>query len=356
MLKLKAEAELARVKEQPPEDVPKESKDPSADKDASKNAAAAKPKPVDPEKIKAGYQKAIELAPKAAGQMELAAKALKKKDRKGAYPPAEEARKILEEIQKAQPPKEDQKQDHKDQDKKKDEQQKQDQKDKKNEQQKQDQKDQDKKKDDREDQEKKKDEEKKKQDEQGKSEQEKKPQQKQEFSKDQIEEALRKVRERQQEKRERDRMLKARSGESTRGEGLVKRRAILAHALVGLALFLLISRAQADDEPEIAVEVGANEVFIGESFDYFVEVRNAKSPAAPDLSALRASFDVVAAGDESRNRSSMSIIDGRITQESTVSHIYRYRLTPKRGGKIVIPAPSATVDGQTISGARSRFR
>ena len=29
----------------------------------SKNAAAAKPKPVDPEKIKAGYQKAIELAP-----------------------------------------------------------------------------------------------------------------------------------------------------------------------------------------------------------------------------------------------------------------------------------------------------
>ncbi len=220
LLKLKAEAELARVKEQPPQEAPKENKETSAGKDDTKNAADGKPKPVDPEKIKAGYQKAIELAPEAVKKMELAAKALEKKDRKGAYPPAEEARKILEEIQKAQPPKEDEKQDKKDQDKKKDEQQKQDQKDKKDEQKKQDQKDQEKKKDEqkkdeqkdpeKKKDEQKKDEQKKKQDDQGKSEQEKKPQQKQEFSKDQIEEALRKVRERQQEKRERDRMLKAR--------------------------------------------------------------------------------------------------------------------------------------------------
>ncbi len=130
----------------------------------------------------------------------------------------------------------------------------------------------------------------------------------------------------------------------------MKRRAILAHFLVGLALLVLISRARADDEPEIAVEVGAGEIFIGESVDYVVEIRNAKSPAAPDLSALRGTFDVVANGDESRNQSSMTIIGGRISQESTLSHVYRYRLTPKRTGKIVIPAPSAKVDGKTISG------
>ena len=130
----------------------------------------------------------------------------------------------------------------------------------------------------------------------------------------------------------------------------MKRRAILAHFLVGLALLVLISRWCADDEPEIAVEVGAGEIFIGESVDYVVEIRNAKSPAAPDLSALRGTFDVVANGDESRNQSSMTIIGGRISQESTLSHVYRYRLTPKRTGKIVIPAPSAKVDGKTISG------
>ena len=218
LLKLKAEAELARLKEQPAAVARKEAEEPSAGKDSSKNAPQEKPKPVDPEKIKAGYQKAIELAPKAAGQMERAAKALKLKDRAAAYPPAEEARKVLEEIQKAQPPEEQKKQDQKDQEKKKDEQQKQDQKNqdkKKDEQKKQDQEDQEKKKDERQkkDQEKKdqqkKDQEKKKQEDQSSS-GEDKQERKQQFSRDQIEQALRKVRERQQEKRERDRKMKAR--------------------------------------------------------------------------------------------------------------------------------------------------
>ncbi len=229
LLKLKAEAELARLKEQPAAVAPKEAEKPSAGKDSSKGAPDEKPKPVDPDKIKAGYEKAIELAPKAAGQMERAAKALKLKDRAAAYPPAEEARKILEELQKAQPPDEQKKQDQKDQDKKKDEQQKQDQKDQKDEQKKQEQKDQEKKKgeqkkQEQKDQEKKKDEQQKKDQEkkdQQKKDQEKKKQedqssfgedkqeQKQQYSRDQIEEALRKVRERQQEKRERDRKMKA---------------------------------------------------------------------------------------------------------------------------------------------------
>ena len=59
LLKLKAEAELARIKEQPPAEPQKESNEPKAGKDDTNNAADAKPKPVDPEKIKSGYQKAI---------------------------------------------------------------------------------------------------------------------------------------------------------------------------------------------------------------------------------------------------------------------------------------------------------
>ena len=98
-----------------------------------------------------------------------------------------------------------------------------------------------------------------------------------------------------------------------------------------------------------------SQIFIGESVDYVVEIRNAKSPATPDLTRLKGSFDVVANGDESRNQSSTYIINGRITQQSTLSHVYRYRLTPKRTGKLVIPAPSATFDGKTISGLAVEF-
>ncbi len=75
-----------------------------------------------------------------------------------------------------------------------------------------------------------------------------------------------------------------------------------------------------------------------------------KNPSAPDLSALRRDFDVVAAGDESHNQSSTFIINGRVTQQNSFGHAYRYRLTPKRTGRLVIPAPTATIDVKTYSG------
>jgi hypothetical protein len=198
LLKLKAEAELERLEKSPPPDAAQKTDEEPQDTDASH------PQPVDPEQLKAGFQKAIELAPKAVEQMELAAQALGQKERQAAYPPAEKARKILEEIQKAQPrqeqPDQKQDQDKKKEDEKKDDQEKQNQKD-------QEQKDQQKKDDEKKDQPDK-EKEKKKPDEQKQS-GEKKQDQKQ-MSKDQVEDALRKVRERQQEKRERDRKMKAR--------------------------------------------------------------------------------------------------------------------------------------------------
>ena len=106
----------------------------------------------------------------------------------------------------------------------------------------------------------------------------------------------------------------------------------------------------AQDEPDIVVEAGASEIFAGESVDYSVEIRNVKNPAAPDLSALCREFDVVAAGDESHNQSSTFIFNGKVTQQNSFGHTYRFRLTPRRTGKLVIPAPTATVDGKTISG------
>jgi len=203
LLKLKAEAELERLENSPPPDASAAPPD-----DDPNSPGAAHPKPVDPEQLKAGFQKAIELAPQAVEQMELASKALQQKDRKSAYPPAEEARKILEEIQKAQPrqeqPEQKQDQDKKKDDEKKDDQQKQGQKDQEK---KDDQKKEDEKKDD-EKKENEKDKQKEKPDEQKKP-GDKKQNQKQ-MSQDQIEDALRKVRERQQDKRERDRKIKAR--------------------------------------------------------------------------------------------------------------------------------------------------
>jgi Ca-activated chloride channel family protein len=181
MLAPKAEAELQRLESMPPPQAP-------ADENAPQDpAAGAQPQQVDPEQIKEGYRKAIELAPHAVEQMEAAVKAIRQKDRQSAGQRAEEARKILEEIQQAQPKNQQQ------QDQQKNDEQNQNQDDKSEDQKKDEQK-----KDDKKD-------EQQSQDEQKKQEQ-KKPQP--QVSQDRIEDALRKVRERQQEKRERDKKFK----------------------------------------------------------------------------------------------------------------------------------------------------
>ncbi len=218
LLKIKAEAELQQLEKSQAAgaETPGHGASPSG-KAEPPGAGPGQPKPVDPKQIKAGYEKAIELAPQAVEQMDQAVKALNRKAPQAAYPPAERARALLEEIHKAQPKNDEQDKKQQEQNKKNEDQQKKDQqKDLQKDQQKKDQekKDQQKdqqKKDEQKDQEKK-DQEKKQQDDSKKSDEQKQQQKQQEpqVSRDRIEEALRKVRERQQEKRERDRMMKAR--------------------------------------------------------------------------------------------------------------------------------------------------
>lgn len=185
LLKLKAESELQQVEQQKAQPAPPPQPGPTGQPGA--------PQQPDPEKVKEGLKKAIELAPKAVEKERIALKFLKQKDFDRAYPDAEEARKILEEISKAQPPDPQQDQQNKDQ-QKKDDQQKQDEKDKKDEQ-KKDEQNQDKDKQDKD----KKDE---KKDEQQKA--EKVP-----LNKDQLEDILRRVREREKSKMDRDKKQKA---------------------------------------------------------------------------------------------------------------------------------------------------
>ena len=228
LLAPKADAELKQLESQPAPPTPSPPVDPSTP------ASQTPPQPAqpDPEAVKAGLRKAIELAPKAVEAMESAAQSLSRHDDAAAAPFAEEARRILEEIQKAQPSQEqeqqqkEQKQDQQSQDEKQDDQKKEDKGDQKQQDDKSKPKDDPK---DAADQQKKKDEssDKKKESDQPKQDEksgdkksdEKKSKasdnkqaddQQRPISQDRIEEALRKVRERQQEKRERDREIRAR--------------------------------------------------------------------------------------------------------------------------------------------------
>ncbi len=100
---------------------------------------------------------------------------------------------------------------------------------------------------------------------------------------------------------------------------------------------------------EIQVAANTSEIFVGESIDFQVVIQNSQSPSAPDMSAIKELFDVVEAGNQSMNQSSMTIINGRVTQNNTFSHVYQYRLTPKKSGDLGIPPATATIDGQVLT-------
>ena len=120
--------------------------------------------------------------------------------------------------------------------------------------------------------------------------------------------------------------------------------------LAGLLLAFSAARALAAEAPEIVAELGAEEIFIGETVDFVVEIRNVENPVPPDLSELRDDFGVAANGDESRNQMTVTNFNGRVTRKNVFSHVYRYRLTPKRTGHLTVSAPATTVEGKTILG------
>ncbi len=125
-----------------------------------------------------------------------------------------------------------------------------------------------------------------------------------------------------------------------------------AHFIVALVIFTLMDTATAFGFQDIAIKVVAStdDIFIGESIDFVVEIQNAQNPAAPDMSAIKEMFDVVETGNQSRNQSQMTIINGRVTQSSTLSHVYQFRLTPKTAGELTIPSVKAKIEGQEFTG------
>ena len=114
-------------------------------------------------------------------------------------------------------------------------------------------------------------------------------------------------------------------------------------------LLLLLARPIRAEPPEIVCSVSENEVYVGESLTYQVDIQNAENPNAPDVTALDERFSVEFIGDQSRNQSSIMIINGRRSQTNSFSHVYQYRLTPKAPGTFRIPAVTATVDGKSFT-------
>ncbi|MFH1999074.1 MAG: BatD family protein, partial [Planctomycetota bacterium] len=105
----------------------------------------------------------------------------------------------------------------------------------------------------------------------------------------------------------------------------------------------------AKEDPRIEVSLERDQVYEGESVTYIVSLLNFEEPSQPVLEGVT-DFDVEYRGENSRNSSQMSIINGRITRSETYCTEFRYLLSPRSTGTLHIPAPSAEAEGKTLRG------
>ncbi len=114
-------------------------------------------------------------------------------------------------------------------------------------------------------------------------------------------------------------------------------------ALIRLAVLLCTAIAAAD--VKIDVFTDTRKVYQGESFQLTVAVSGVDNPGQkPDVSALAAAADIVDAGSQSISRSSITIINGRRTEDSFRGRHFRYLVMPKTAGSF-IPGPVRYRDG-----------
>lgn len=112
---------------------------------------------------------------------------------------------------------------------------------------------------------------------------------------------------------------------------------------------LLTATARAQDEPEVLVHLERPKIYQGESVEYRVTIRNVKDPAPPGLEGFD-DFEIEELGSQSLDSRSITIINGRKTVTTRYGRAFDYALTPKRTGKLTIPAPKAEIDGRVIRG------
>jgi len=130
--------------------------------------------------------------------------------------------------------------------------------------------------------------------------------------------------------------------------GAMRVRWVLLFALATWALAAPFAHGQAR---RIQAELDRNRVYEGEGVQYEVRLVNFPAEVKPSLEGFT-DFAVTYLGPGGQ-RTFTQFVGGRITRESSYAHVYR--LVPRKTGVLVVPAPTAELEGQTVRGPKLRL-
>lgn len=118
------------------------------------------------------------------------------------------------------------------------------------------------------------------------------------------------------------------------------------------ALILGAFAATAPGQEPLGVEavVSSDSVTLGEPFDFQLQVSGSEAPSPPDLTGL-ADFTVTPMGNGTNSSSSVTIINGQVTQNVRKGFLFNYQLVARKAGSLTIP-PLTVKDGPNSATTR----
>ena len=120
----------------------------------------------------------------------------------------------------------------------------------------------------------------------------------------------------------------------------------IAVLLFPLTCATLLCPASEAAQLSATAAVERTDLFVGESFIFQIQVSGSENPDKPDLSHV-SDFTVVFRGGQKNSSRSISIVNGKVTQDVREGYFFSYQLTPKRAGRLNIPSIKVFADGRS---------
>lgn len=124
----------------------------------------------------------------------------------------------------------------------------------------------------------------------------------------------------------------------------------MARALGILAILMLIGAAlAAAQDVTVQAYVESEMVYMGQTFVYQIVVDGTDNATPPDPAAFGPDFSAQFLGGQNSSSQSISVINGKMERQVQRRYVMQFNLTPKRKGRLAIPAVPVKVKGQTFN-------
>jgi len=117
------------------------------------------------------------------------------------------------------------------------------------------------------------------------------------------------------------------------------------HILIVLVLIAATARPALAGIQVFAQVDASADIYVGESFTYSVIIDGENKPGQVDLAPL-ARYNPQSAGNRDVSRSSVTIINGKMTKSVTKRYVMSYALTAGGAGRIQLQPVTVTIDGK----------